>query len=348
MRSPILVRHPWVVEIAIGAAACLFGIVVIALSFHRSLAATAVFVAGVALTLVIPGWCLAVIAFPVRGRVGAERTDGASRALDIIERTTLAIVFSITVTSGVVYVLSREVRAIGTPLTPRMLFGTLIAVTALLAVGAWARLMPRARLHAAATAVVILGAYAAAWIGTPVIPRTVAVAVLAFIAALTAASVGKRIAARACTRFPALVPFGRYAIIGAGNSVLDFTIYTALTRGSPFWSAHYLLANAVSFVIVVTWSFYWNRRWSFGNHERRHLVQYIRFVSATVVSLGIAESVLAAGVEFGLRDLLAKVLAAPLVVLWNFCMYRFWAFRPLKQGPTQAISERSERRAERP
>ncbi|MDO8599149.1 MAG: GtrA family protein, partial [bacterium] len=125
---------------------------------------------------------------------------------------------------------------------------------------------------------------------------------------------------------PLFGPFMRYGIIGAGNTALDFGIYTALTRGWTFWRTHFLFANACSFVIVVTWSFYWNRRWAFENRERHRVTQYVRFVAATVVSLGIAEGVLATGVAFGVPDLVAKVIAGPLVVFWNFTAYRRWAF----------------------
>lgn len=125
-----------------------------------------------------------------------------------------------------------------------------------------------------------------------------------------------------------VTPFVRYCIIGAGNTVLDFGIYTALTRTWIFWRTYFLLANALSFVIVVTWSFFWNRRWTFQNHAPQVAEQYIRFIVTTVVGLGISEAVLLTGVRlFHLPDLLAKLIAGPLVVLWNFTMYRLWAFR---------------------
>lgn len=332
VRAASLAKHPWRTEIAIGVGVYVLSAIVLVTGFEHSFMRAAVLAAGVALVLVIPGWCLTVLAFPIRDRIGADHSNDAPRALDIIERMTLAVIFSIVVTSGVVFVLSREVRAIGVPLTPRMLFGTLMAVSALLALGVWARLLPRARLHAAAAAVVVLGSYAAAWIGVPVTLKTIVLGVFALIIALTIASVSRRIAAIAIVRFPVLASFGRYAVIGAGNTVLDFTIYTTLTRGFPFWGKHILLANATSFIIVITWSFYWNKRWTFENRERRHAAQYVRFVLVTVVSLGIAESVLAIGVAFGVPDLMAKVIAGPLVILWNFTAYRRWAFgaRPRK------------------
>lgn len=124
-----------------------------------------------------------------------------------------------------------------------------------------------------------------------------------------------------------IVQFIRYATVGTVNTALDFGIYSGLTRGFEFWREYYLLANGLTFIVVVTWSFFWNKYWTFKNRERQHAMQYLKFVIATFGGLGIAEGVLYVGVEvLSLHDILSKVIAAPLVVFWNFSAYRFWAF----------------------
>ena len=126
-----------------------------------------------------------------------------------------------------------------------------------------------------------------------------------------------------------MAQFIRYCIVGAVNTVFDFGLYTFLTRGFGFWREHYLLANAVTFVVVVTWSFFWNKYWTFKNRDVQHGKQYLRFVIVTLVGLGIAEGVLFIGVHFlSIYDIVSKVIAAPLVVAWNFSAYRFWTFKP--------------------
>jgi putative flippase GtrA len=145
--------------------------------------------------------------------------------------------------------------------------------------------------------------------------------------------------------------FLRYCTVGVVNTVLDFTIYTTLTRGWTFWRSHYLLANACSFVLVVTWSFFWNKYWAFRERSASHGIQYIKFVTVTLGGIIIAQSVLFLGVHvFRLYDLIAKLVAGPLVVIWNFLMYRYWAFRTPSAGldpvrspvpvSTQSIGER--------
>ena len=136
------------------------------------------------------------------------------------------------------------------------------------------------------------------------------------------------------------VQFRRYVTIGVINTGLDFAIYTLLTRTSTFWKEHYLFANALTFIIVVTWSFFWNKHWTFQNRERRHAEQYAKFLFSTLTGIAIAESILYLGVDaFGLHDILSKVIAAPFVVLWNFFAYRFWAFRVKKEGIRTGGSE---------
>ncbi|MDO8630618.1 MAG: GtrA family protein, partial [Phycisphaerales bacterium] len=58
---------------------------------------------------------------------------------------------------------------------------------------------------------------------------------------------------------------------------------------------------------------------------------YVKFVTVTIVSLAIAESALFVGVRiFGVPDLFAKIFSAPLIVVWNFLAYRYWAFRSVR------------------
>ena len=103
-----------------------------------------------------------------------------------------------------------------------------------------------------------------------------------------------------------------------------------------------MAANAVSFIIVVTWSFFWNKRWTFKDRQGNHLAQYVRFVLITLGGISIAQTALFTGVDvFRLHDLIAKVMAAPLVVFWNFMMYRFWAFAHIKPTPSFAQSHYS-------
>lgn len=139
---------------------------------------------------------------------------------------------------------------------------------------------------------------------------------------------------------PHVKPFLRYCAVGATNTILDFAIYTTLTRGWSFWRAHYLFANACSFVIVVTWSFFWNRRWTFRDRVSQRLASYVKFVIVTLGGILIAQSVLFVGVQiFHVVDLVAKIVAGPLVVVWNFLMYRLWAFNGSQRSVSPSAAD---------
>ena len=91
------------------------------------------------------------------------------------------------------------------------------------------------------------------------------------------------------------------------------------------------MANALVFVTVVTWSFFWNKHWTFKNREQKHKIQYAKFVLATLGGIAISEGILFVGVDIlGIHDILSKVIAGPLVMIWNFSAYRFWAFKTVR------------------
>ena len=45
------------------------------------------------------------------------------------------------------------------------------------------------------------------------------------------------------------VQFVRFAAVGPTNTVLDFGVYVALTRGTDWWRDHLVLAATVSFCV---------------------------------------------------------------------------------------------------
>lgn len=274
--------------------------------------------------LTLPGFALSYLTVPTLAVEGQ-----ADPVIDAIERTTLAVALSIVVVSAVVFVLAKFRQPSGEPaLTPRVLTGALLVVTFALGAGATWRTRRLALPYALAIAAGVAVPFAAHWLGVPVSRRWLMADGLFALVCLAVAAAGTRIWRWAMERFPFVISFSRYVAVGASNTVIDFAMYAALTRGSTFWRAHYLLANAITFVTVVTWSFIWNKRWTFRDRSSRVFVQYLRFVFATLGGLVIAQLILGGGVRFlHLPDLLAKLIAGPFIVLWNYTAYRRWAFR---------------------
>lgn len=125
-------------------------------------------------------------------------------------------------------------------------------------------------------------------------------------------------------RHPLIQQFVKFCIVGTSNFVLDMALYLFLTR---ITHVQFLLANGISFFLVVTWSYYWNKRWTFADRGIMRMTQYVQFVIVVLVGLLLAEAGLWVLVrQFQLYDLVAKFVTGTVVAFWNFGMNRFWTF----------------------
>lgn len=125
--------------------------------------------------------------------------------------------------------------------------------------------------------------------------------------------------------------FLKFAIVGFINTGLDFLVYFLLTRLWDFWMVHYLWANLISFSVAITNSYILNRNWTFRHKGGGVALQYIKYFLVTLIGLCFNEGILFLFVQvFHFYDLLAKVFAVSVVMLWNFGVYKFWIFREKK------------------
>lgn len=129
-------------------------------------------------------------------------------------------------------------------------------------------------------------------------------------------------------RYRLLRQMTRFGLIGGASFVIDVGIYYALTRTTPFFGSYFILANAVSFVLAVTFNFFCNRRWTFYGHGRSVGPQYVKFFSIAVTGLTLNSAFLWFLVAFGhVPDVSAKFIAAAVVFFWNFNLQRLWTFK---------------------
>ena len=127
---------------------------------------------------------------------------------------------------------------------------------------------------------------------------------------------------------PGIRQFTKFVIIGFSNMMIDFFVYFLLTRSINWLQENYLIANVCSFSVAVTWSFFWNTRWTFKNQNNGTVhSRYIKFFVISAMGLLWAELILFVSVDyFGLMDILGKLLAVFLVTFWNFFFNRWWTF----------------------
>ncbi len=129
-----------------------------------------------------------------------------------------------------------------------------------------------------------------------------------------------------------------YLLFGVLTTVVDFAVYTVLTRGLSMLD---LIANLLAWVLSVAFAFYVNKFFVFGAKDctpKILLYEIGCFVGARVLSFGIEELILWLGVYvLGGNDLVAKLIAAVIVIVLNYIASKFLIFKK-KQAEAQPPS----------
>lgn len=120
--------------------------------------------------------------------------------------------------------------------------------------------------------------------------------------------------------------FGKFAFVGLINTGLDFLVYAGLTRFFLFWEDHKVFATSIAFFIANLNSYVLNKYWTFQNKEKKHHLQYSKFLIISLIGLGLTDLIFYLALHLGLYDLLAKLVPIPLVLLWNFLANKYWTF----------------------
>lgn len=127
---------------------------------------------------------------------------------------------------------------------------------------------------------------------------------------------------------PAMRQFVSFSLIGALNTVGDFSLYVFLTRTTPFFHDHILVAKAVTFVTLSISSFFLNRTYTFKMKHQPNWREFSRFFATAGTGLIVnvtATFVLLRLVRF--HDLLAVTGAIFFSYAWNFSFQKYWVFR---------------------
>jgi putative flippase GtrA len=130
-------------------------------------------------------------------------------------------------------------------------------------------------------------------------------------------------------RFPSLVQFIKFSLVGVLNTLVDFFVYLALTRTVGWFEENYLVANAISFGLAVTNSFFINKKWTFRDENKKGLAKkYLKFFISSLIALTAVElsMYLLVGV-WGVYDLYAKFMVVVVSVGFGFGLSKLWVFR---------------------
>lgn len=117
----------------------------------------------------------------------------------------------------------------------------------------------------------------------------------------------------------------RFAIVGAINTAIDFSIFTVLYYRLAVWVVP---ANICSYGVAVTNSYLMHRYWTFADRgERRPSArQFLVFLSFNLVGLSIS-TVTVWLLTAVMPALLAKTCAIFATFVWNYWSSRTFVYR---------------------
>ncbi len=125
----------------------------------------------------------------------------------------------------------------------------------------------------------------------------------------------------------------KFAIVGLGNTAIDFGVLNLLVQ-VLHWAV--LPANVVSFSLAVTNSYFFTKYWTFQDKRAKSLQQFGLFMAVNLLGLGISTLIIKyglpasetywAGLAFGWRYNIVKVVSVFVVWTWNFLTYKFIIF----------------------
>lgn len=133
--------------------------------------------------------------------------------------------------------------------------------------------------------------------------------------------------------------FIKFGLVGVSNTIVSYLLYAVtlqvLIKLNIFPAFDYIIANIVSFLLSVLWSFYWNNKYVFKlkDGEERNIW---RALLKTYVSYGVTGIVLNNILLFlwvdtlGIHKMAAPIINLVINIPINFFMNKLWAFSKKK------------------
>jgi putative flippase GtrA len=133
-----------------------------------------------------------------------------------------------------------------------------------------------------------------------------------------------------------LIQFIKFGIVGVSNTVVSYVINIVtlylLSKAGLFPRWDYIIANTVSFLLSVLWSFYWNNKYVFSIDESKLsnillalLKMYLSYAFTGIVLSDVLSYVWIDVLHISkyIAPLMNSVIGVPI----NFVLNKFWAFK---------------------
>ncbi len=131
-----------------------------------------------------------------------------------------------------------------------------------------------------------------------------------------------------------VIQFIKFGMVGVSNTLISYiiNILVLMMLSNSIIEWDYVIANIVSFVLSVLWSFYWNNRYVFKleNDTYRNVWKTLL---KTYVAYGFTGIILSNILSFvwvtllGISKFIAPLLNLVISVPFNFLINKKWAFK---------------------
>lgn len=134
-----------------------------------------------------------------------------------------------------------------------------------------------------------------------------------------------------------ILQFIKFSLVGVSNCIVSYSInILMLFVLSPIKLDYdYMISNAVSFVLSVLWSFYWNNKLVFiiedGQKRSKWKALLKTYVSYSITGIFLASFMLWLWVDIlGISKYIAPLINVAINTPINFFLNKFWAFKTKK------------------
>jgi putative flippase GtrA len=130
--------------------------------------------------------------------------------------------------------------------------------------------------------------------------------------------------------------FGWYLVVGGSAFVVDIASFVAFQSfGMPL-----LVASSASFVVATVVNYVLSYRLAFSRGRFGRGAEVARLFAVAVVGLGFNTLLVWLFVDLaGITPVVAKVIAVPIVLVWNFLGRRIFVFRPELPEATYSLTQ---------
>jgi putative flippase GtrA len=116
----------------------------------------------------------------------------------------------------------------------------------------------------------------------------------------------------------------KFGVVGGTGYVINLAVFAVLEEAL---GVHHILSAVGAFCVAVTNNFLWNRRWTFRATEGHPGFQAARFLTVSVLALGVNLILLYLLVDAaGAPELPSQALSVAAAMPFNFIGNKLWTF----------------------